>query len=147
MREVHRELALPHQAEQPVVVLDTTGGMSVRDSSTSGAQRCRSRTSRAARIRRRVAAFQSAGLESGGWIAHGLEDLGDHELGEAVEDGLLVVDVVVERHRLHAQRLAEAAHGHGVEPLLVGELERAAQDALTAQRLAGGDVHAHILRR
>ena len=64
-------------------------------------------------------------------------DLGDEDVDHSVEDVLLVVHVVVERHRLYAERFGEVAHAERLEPLAVGEVDGGAQDALPAQREAG----------
>ena len=45
-------------------------------------------------------------------------DLAEDEVDDAVEDSLLVGEVVVERHRLDAERLAELAHAERLEPAL-----------------------------
>ena len=55
------------------------------------------------------------------------------EVEDAVEDVVLVGDVVVERHRLEAERLAELAHRQRLDPALVGELERRLQDPVAAE--------------
>ena len=52
---------------------------------------------------------------------------------------LLVGDVVVERHRLDPERLAELAHAERLEPARVGEGDGGAQHPLPAQRAAGRD--------
>ena len=61
-------------------------------------------------------------------------DLPDHDIDDAVEDVLLVPDVVVERHRVDTERLAELAHADSVAAALVGELEGSLKDPLLAQR-------------
>ena len=59
--------------------------------------------------------------------------LGEDEVEDAVEDVVLVGDVVVQRHRLEAERLAELAHRQRLDPALVGELERRLQDPVAAE--------------
>jgi hypothetical protein len=61
-------------------------------------------------------------------------DLAEDEVDHAVEDLVLVGDVVVQRHRLHAEGLGELAHGEGGDARLVGELDGGTQDPLLAQR-------------
>src|SRR6185437_13354542 len=51
------------------------------------------------------------------------------------EQVVLVLDVVVERHRLVAERLPELSHRERLDPLLVHELERRGEDALAAEGL------------
>ena len=63
--------------------------------------------------------------------------LGEDEVEDAVEQVVLVRDVVVERHRLEPEHLAELAHRHGLDPALVGELERRLEDPLAAEGEAG----------
>ena len=46
---------------------------------------------------------------------------------------MLVGDVVVERHRLEPEHLAELAHGQRLDSALVDELERRLQDPLAAE--------------
>ena len=43
-------------------------------------------------------------------------DLGEGELDEAVEDRVLVRQVVVDRHRLDAEVVGQPAHREGVDP-------------------------------
>ena len=47
-------------------------------------------------------------------------------------------DVVVERHRLHAELLGELAHAERLDPALVGEGDGGAQDPLSAEWSACG---------
>src|SRR5262249_53236732 len=72
-------------------------------------------------------------------------DLLHHVLGDAVEDVLLVGDVVVQRHRLGADELAEAAHGERGDALLIGDTYGGPQDAVPGERDArlggGGGYH------
>ena len=64
-------------------------------------------------------------------------DLPDHDVDDAVEDVLLVPDVVVERHRVDTEDLAELAHADGVAAASIGELEGSLEDPLLAQREPG----------
>ena len=57
----------------------------------------------------------------------------EDEVEDAVEEVVLVGDVVVERHRLEPERLAELAHRQRLDPALVGELERRLQDPVAAE--------------
>jgi len=50
-------------------------------------------------------------------IVRGHLDLIPQRLGDAVEEGVLAVDMVVERHRIHVQLLGQPAHGQGLEPV------------------------------
>ena len=60
-------------------------------------------------------------------------DLGRNEVDDAVDDVVLRGDVVVERHRLDAELLRDLPHAHRLDPTLVGELHRGAQDAISGQ--------------
>ena len=62
---------------------------------------------------------------------------GQHEVEHAVEEIVLVGDVVVERHGLEAERLAEVSHRQRLDPAFVGELESCLQDAVAGERAAG----------
>ena len=62
-------------------------------------------------------------------------DLGEDGLDEAVEQGLLAGQVVVERHGLDAEIGGEAAHRQRREPVRVGESDRRGEHALAAERL------------
>jgi len=66
--------------------------------------------------------------------AHGVVDLADDLVGDAVEEGFLAGHVVIQRHRLGAEIFGEAAHGERLDAALVGDLDRGAQHALSAQR-------------
>ena len=99
----------------------------VRDSITPGAQGWRRRTSRAARTRR---ASPSSSRRPHVEAAHGVVDLAHDDLDHAVEDLLLVGDVVVERHGLDPEPLGERAHGHRLDTGLVRELDGGAQHPL-----------------
>ena len=50
-------------------------------------------------------------------------NLGQDALDDAVENVVLVGDVVVERHAFHAERLADAPHAQRLEPSFIGECE------------------------
>jgi Domain of unknown function (DUF4386) len=52
-------------------------------------------------------------------------DLADGELDDAVQDRVLVGHVLVQRHRLDAELLAEPAHGQRFDAAGIGERERA----------------------
>ena len=62
-----------------------------------------------------------------------LLDLADDRLDDTVEQGLLVGDVVVQRHRLDAERLGEVAHGEGLDALRVGELDGGGEHPLPGE--------------
>ena len=64
-------------------------------------------------------------------------DLAEDEVDDAVQDPLLVGEVVVERHRLDAERLTELAHAERLEPALIGELQRGLEHPLPGQRERG----------
>ena len=63
-------------------------------------------------------------------------DLTNDEVGHAVKEVFLSVDVVVERHRLDAQLLGEATHAQSVDSLAIGKLDGGASDALTIERIS-----------
>jgi len=48
-------------------------------------------------------------------------DVAQHQVGDAIEDVVLVGHVVVQRHRLDPDLPAEPAHGQRVDPALVGK--------------------------
>jgi hypothetical protein len=54
-------------------------------------------------------------------------------VGHRVEQLLLVLDVPIERRRLHAQLLGQHTHGQAVEPDLVEDLQRASGDHVPVQ--------------
>jgi hypothetical protein len=54
-------------------------------------------------------------------------ELGEHGLGDAVEQGRLVRCVPVKDHRVPAQGAGEAAHGQRVDPVAVDDLQRGGQ--------------------
>ena len=60
-------------------------------------------------------------------------ELLDHEIDHAVEDVVLVRDVVVERHRFHAEPRRHLAHGDRADPALVGDLHRRGEDPISIQ--------------
>jgi hypothetical protein len=68
-----------------------------------------------------------------------LHDLVDHRRHELALAG----DVVVQRHGLDAQRLAELAHAQGVQPVLVSKRNRPLEHALSRERLAGSGSRRH----
>jgi hypothetical protein len=63
-------------------------------------------------------------------------DLGHHELRDAVEQVLLVPDVVVQRHGLHAELAAQAAHGEGLESFRVHHAQAGPEDPLAREGLS-----------
>ena len=61
-------------------------------------------------------------------------DLAEHDVDHAVEEFALVGDVVVERHRLDAEGLAELAHAQRRDSVLVSERNAGAQHPIARQR-------------
>jgi hypothetical protein len=61
-------------------------------------------------------------------------DLADDRVDQAVEQGLLAGQVVVERHRLDAEVAGEAAHRHRLDPVGVGDRDGGREQAVPAQR-------------
>ena len=53
-------------------------------------------------------------------VRQALADYGEDKLDNAIQDLVLVGDVVVERHTFHPERLADATHAQCLEPALVG---------------------------
>ena len=94
------------------------------------AQRWRRNTSWDEIAVRRSSVFQSASPE-------GTSISSSTRVDDPVEDVVLVRDVVVERHRLDAELLAELAHRQRLDPACVGEREGGAQHALPGQRGSG----------
>ena len=66
-------------------------------------------------------------------------DLFEDDLDHAVEQFVLVCDVLVERHRRSAELLSEVPHAQRVDSVAVGELDGCADDARSTQPLPGGD--------
>ena len=66
-------------------------------------------------------------------VREGRLDLAEDDVDHAVEEVVLVGDVVVERHRLDAERLAELAHGQRADPALVGEGNGGTQHSLATE--------------
>jgi len=64
-------------------------------------------------------------------------DLAEHQVHHAVEELVFVGHVVVERHGLDAEGLAEPAHAERGDPALVGEGDAGMQHPVSAQRLPG----------
>jgi hypothetical protein len=81
----------------------------------------------------RRTAFQSAGSSGGGICSTRGDDLLADHVDDPVQDVRLVLDMVVERHRLDPAVLAERAHRQPFDPALVGEADRRAEDALPRQ--------------
>ena len=123
-REARRRAGMPITASW---CRSVAGPGEVRDSIRPIAQRWRDRTSRAETARWRIAVRQSTPL--GGQV-----DLAEDEVDHAVEEVALVGDVVVERHRLDAEDLAELAHAQRRDPRLVGERDSGAQHSIARQR-------------
>jgi hypothetical protein len=69
--------------------------------------------------------------------AGGEVDLSEDDVDHAVEKIFLVGHVVVQRHRLDPDRLAELAHAQRLGPALVGEGDRGVQDPVPGERGAG----------
>ena len=63
----------------------------------------------------------------------GQVELLDHEVDHAVEDVVLVRDVVVERHRFHAEPRGHRAHRDRADSALVGDLHRRGEDPISIQ--------------
>ena len=100
-----------------------------RDSIRPIAHRWRSSASRTEIARRRIAVFQSA-------PATGRSISAKTRSTMPSRTSLLVGEVVVERHRLDAELLAELAHAQGLEPALIGELQGGLEDPLAGQGFA-----------
>ena len=66
----------------------------------------------------------------------GQVDLADHEVDDAVEQVDLVLDVVVQRHRIHAKAPAELAHAQGIDASLVSQRQCGTQHPLPGQSLS-----------
>src|ERR1044071_2664989 len=73
-------------------------------------------------------------------------DLLQHEVAKAVEELVLVEDVVVDRHRRDAQAAGETSEAHRVEPLVIGDRERGRQDLLSRQAGAALPLHRCLAR-
>ena len=65
-------------------------------------------------------------------------DFAEHELDDPLEDVILVLDVVVERHRFDAELGGKLAHAERLESVLVDEAQRHPEDAVAIQPLAAG---------
>jgi hypothetical protein len=63
-------------------------------------------------------------------------ELVHHAFGDALEDVVLVLDVVVQRHRLDAELPADPAHRDGLETLFVHDAQRRLDDPVSGERLA-----------
>jgi len=61
-------------------------------------------------------------------------DLAEDDVDHPVEEVVLVVDVVVERHRLDAELLGELAHRELLRPALVGQGDRSVKHPLSTER-------------
>src|SRR5438445_13136446 len=60
-------------------------------------------------------------------------DLADDAVDHRVDEVTFVRDVVVERHRLDAERLRELSHREGFEPVAIGERDRLVEDAVAVE--------------
>ena len=60
-------------------------------------------------------------------------DLAHDEVGDPVQQVVLVRDVVVERHRLDPELLPEPAHAERLDPVVVGERDGGTEHALSRQ--------------
>jgi hypothetical protein len=128
--ELEREAGLAEAAEDGVVV----------------AQRRRAGGGPRLHQADRPAMSRQDGPDRDGPLAHGLLptfrrgrqlDLAEDQVDHAVEQVLLVGDVVVQGHRLDPHRLGEPAHRERLDSVLVGERGRGAQDPVAAQGDAG----------
>lgn len=63
-----------------------------------------------------------------------LLELGEDRFLDEIEQGLLVLDVPVQRHGFDPERGAEAPHRQGFEAFLVDDVECALDDPVTGQR-------------
>ena len=61
-------------------------------------------------------------------------DLAEDQVDQAVEEICLAGDVVVQRHRLDTDGLAELAHAQRLDAVRVGKVERGPEDPLAGQR-------------
>jgi hypothetical protein len=69
-------------------------------------------------------------------LTRGQLDLGEHEVDHAVEQLVLVRDVVIERHGAGAEFATQPTHAERLEPFGIGEPERLAQHAQRVEPLA-----------
>ena len=82
-----------------------------------------------------------------------LDGIGEFELrhdvlADPVEEVLLVLDVVVQRHRLDADLAGDPPHRDGLEALLVHDPESRLDHAIAGERLPGPYlVHVHVMSR
>jgi len=67
-------------------------------------------------------------------LGRGELDLAEDDVDHAVEELLLVRDVVVERHRAGAELVRKPANRQRLEPLALRERNRGLEHALPAQR-------------
>ena len=84
------------------------------------------------RLARRDRSLAQLGLPVA--AGQGRLDLAEDDVDHPVEEVVLVGDVVVERHRLDPELLGELAHRQLLRPALVGQGDRGAQHALSAER-------------
>lgn len=70
------------------------------------------------------------------WLSRELELVQD-EIDDAVQEVVLVGHVVVERHRLDAERITEPAHGEAVQTFTVRQLHGRAKQAISREGRPG----------
>ena len=70
--------------------------------------------------------------------------LDERQLGHAVEDRLLVLEVVVERGPLHAERFAERPHAQAVDAVALDDLERLLEHLLLVDQRGPRPCHARV---
>src|SRR3954469_9021576 len=59
--------------------------------------------------------------------------LAEDDVDDAVEDLLLVLDVVVDGHRLHTELVGQGPNGQGADAAPVGHLHRTTQDLVAVE--------------
>nr|WP_263656688.1 hypothetical protein [Nonomuraea aurantiaca] len=136
VREVVREPGTDQRAHDPVVVRDNAG----RDGPARAQQPGRPRVTQHHFPRREEplpqprtpVSVRFGRVEAADRVMH----LSDHGLDDAVEQGLLARQMVVERHGLDADVSGEAAHRQRLDPLRIRQDDRRRQHALAAERLA-----------
>ena len=75
--------------------------------------------------------------------ARGQFDLADDEIDDAVHEIALVGDVVVQGHRLNAERARELPHRERLDPTFVREFDRGLEHPLAAQWDTGLNLGRH----
>ena len=71
-------------------------------------------------------------------------DLPDDDIDDPIEDVVLVLDMVVERHRVDTELLAELAHADRLAAAPIGEFDGCPEDALLAQRDARSGIRTSL---